>query len=82
MFGWDWLSSPLSALLGSIGLWLGWQPLPFVLLGASGVGLIAVFAMMLSRREISATTRVPFGAALAVAAFAVWAVSRAALPLP
>ncbi len=63
-------------LFGAIGLWLGWQPLPFVLLGASGVGLVAVLAMMLRGRTVSATTRLPFGALLAVAALPVWVFMR------
>ncbi len=63
-------------LFGAIGLWLGWQPLPFVLLGASGIGLVAVAVMMLRGRAVSATTRVPFGALLAVAAFPVWIAMR------
>ena len=41
-------------LFGAIGLWVGWAMLPFVLLGASGVGLVAVLAMM--AREIRVST--------------------------
>ncbi|UVO53944.1 A24 family peptidase [Sphingomonas sp. SUN039] len=63
-------------LFGAVGLWLGWQPLPFVLLGASAIGLIAVLAMMLRGRAVSATTRLPFGTLLAVAAFPVWLIMR------
>lgn len=63
-------------LFGAIGLWLGWQSLPFVLLGASGVGLLAVAAMMLRGKAVAATTRLPFGTLLAVAAFPVWLLSR------
>jgi leader peptidase (prepilin peptidase) / N-methyltransferase len=72
--GRDGLGGGDPKLFGAIGLWLGWQPLPFVLLGASGVGLIAVLAMMLRGRAVSATTRVPFGALLAVAAMPVWVI--------
>jgi leader peptidase (prepilin peptidase) / N-methyltransferase len=66
-------------LFGAIGLWLGWQPLPFVLLGASGIGIAAVLLMMARGGTVSGTTRLPFGAALAIAAFACWVISRAAL---
>ena len=66
-------------LFGAIGLWLGWQPLPFVLLSASGVGIAAVLVMMARGRAVTGTTRLPFGAALAAAAFAIWALSRAGL---
>jgi leader peptidase (prepilin peptidase) / N-methyltransferase len=59
-------------LLGAIGCWLGWQALPFVLLGASGVGLIAVFTLLVRGKPVAATTRMPLGALMAVAAFPVW----------
>lgn len=63
-------------LFGAIGLWLGWQYLPFVLLGASGAGLLAVAVLMLRGRTVSATMRLPFGTLLAVAAFPVWMFMR------
>ncbi len=63
-------------LFGAIGLWLGWQSLPFVLLGSSGAGLLAVAVMMLRGKAVGPTTQVPFGTLLAVAAFAVWVFSR------
>lgn len=66
-------------LFGAIGLWLGWQPLPFVLLGASGVGIVAALVMMARGRAVAGTTRLPFGAAIAVAALTIWAISRAGL---
>lgn len=63
-------------LFGAIGLWLGWGALPFVLLGASGVGLLAVALMTLRGKAVGATTPIPFGTLLAVAAFPVWVFSR------
>ena len=63
-------------LFGAIGFWLGWQVLPFVLVGASGIGLVAVLAMMLRGRAVTATTRLPFGTLLAAAAFPVWLLMR------
>jgi len=62
-------------LFGAIGAWLGWQVLPFVLLLASLAGLGAIAAMTLRGRAVTATTRLPFGALLAVAAFPVWLVT-------
>jgi leader peptidase (prepilin peptidase) / N-methyltransferase len=59
-------------LLGAIGCWLGWQALPFVLLGASGVGLIAIFVLLVRGKPVAATTRMPLGALMAIAAFPVW----------
>ena len=63
-------------LFGAIGLWLGWQVLPFVLLGASGVGLMVVLILMLRGRAVTATMRVPFGTLLATAAFSAWLLMR------
>ena len=59
-------------LFGAIGLWLGWQALPFVLLGASASGLLAVAGLALTGRRVTATMRLPLGTLLAVAAFVVW----------
>ena len=59
-------------LLGAIGAWLGWQVLPFVVLGASGIGLLWVVSKMLRGAAVSASDRIPLGTLLAVAAFAVW----------
>ncbi len=61
-------------LFGAIGLWLGWQSLPFVLLGASGVGLLAVALLMLRGGSVTSTTRLPFGTLLAVVTFPVWVI--------
>ena len=59
-------------LFGAIGAWLGWQMLPFVLLLAAFLGLISVAISMARGRTLTASTRVPFGAPLAVAAWAIW----------
>lgn len=59
-------------LMGAIGAWTGVFSLPFVLLGASLLGLASVLAMSLRGRQVGASTRLPFGAMLAVAAWAVW----------
>ncbi len=58
-------------LFGAIGLWIGWQALPLVLLGASGVGLSVALGMAL-RGKVSGETRLPLGTLLAVAAFPAW----------
>jgi leader peptidase (prepilin peptidase) / N-methyltransferase len=59
-------------LLGAIGCWMGWQALPYVLLGASMLGLLGAFAMMAGGKDVAATTRLPFGGLMAVAAFPLW----------
>lgn len=59
-------------LLGAIGAWLGWQALPFVLVLASLAALVSVAIGAARGRPVTATTRLPFGAPLAVAGWAVW----------
>jgi leader peptidase (prepilin peptidase) / N-methyltransferase len=70
--GRDGLGAGDPKLLGAIGCWLGWQALPLVLITASGIGLIAVVLMMARGQSIAATTRLPLGALMAVAAFPLW----------
>lgn len=59
-------------LFGAIGAWLGWQALPAVLLGGTIIGLTYVLARLLLRQPLAATDRLPLGALLSFAAFAVW----------
>ncbi|MGU3390680.1 prepilin peptidase [Sphingomonas sp. M1A8_2b] len=59
-------------LFGAIGLWLGWQMLPAVLLIASMVGLGVVLAAQMKGRAMAADTALPFGALLAIAAYPAW----------
>lgn len=59
-------------LFAGIGAWLGLFGLPFVLVGASVLGLFSVAAMSLRGNEVNAKTRLPLGALLAVSAWAVW----------
>ena len=72
MRGRDGLGAGDPKLLGAIGCWLGWQPLPLVLVAASGIGLIALVLMRLRGQSIAATTRMPLGALMAIAAFPLW----------
>lgn len=64
-------------LFGAIGLWLGWQALPLVLLAATFIALLGVALLALRGARVDATLRVPLGSALAVAAIGYWFVSRA-----
>jgi leader peptidase (prepilin peptidase) / N-methyltransferase len=59
-------------LFGAIGAWLGWEYLPMVLLGGSGVGLLYVLFRYLRGRPMAATDRLPLGALMALAAFPIW----------
>ncbi len=59
-------------LLGAIGAWLGWDYLPMVLLGGSGVGLLYVLFRYLRGKPMAATDRLPLGALMALAALPLW----------
>ena len=63
-------------MFGALGAWLGWQPLPWVLVLAAGVGLIAV-AMVAARGTTTAgTMRLPLGALMAAPAWGLWLADR------
>jgi leader peptidase (prepilin peptidase) / N-methyltransferase len=59
-------------LFGGIGLWLGWQALPLVLLAACLIGLSAVLGLRAGGHKLRGTDRLPLGTMLAVAAWAMW----------
>ncbi|MGH6617820.1 prepilin peptidase [Sphingomonas sp.] len=59
-------------LLGAIGLWLGWQMLPAVLLLASMTGLAIALTARLIGQGGKLDDRMPFGALLAIAAYPAW----------
>lgn len=61
-------------LFGAIGAWVGWAPLPFILIGAAGLGIALILFDRLRGRSVSATTRVAFGALMAAAAWPAWIV--------
>lgn len=56
-------------LFAASGAWLGWAALPLVLLAAALSGIVV--ALLLWRRGITATTRLPFGVFLAAATWIV-----------
>ncbi|OWK32850.1 type 4 prepilin-like protein leader peptide-processing enzyme [Sphingomonas mucosissima] len=56
-------------LFGAIGLWLGWQLLPAVLLTAALVGLGLVAWQLATGRTVAGDDALPFGTYLAVAAY-------------
>ncbi|MFN3836607.1 MAG: prepilin peptidase [Brevundimonas sp.] len=59
-------------LFAGAGAWVGWTGLPSVLLWACAVGLSLVFAMLVVRRSVSATEKLPFGVFLAVGIWLTW----------
>jgi leader peptidase (prepilin peptidase)/N-methyltransferase len=74
--GRDGLGGGDPKLLGAIGLWLGWQVLPLVVLAACVGGLLAVLTMRLGGRALGMQDRMPLGVLLAMAAWAVWVWER------
>lgn len=59
-------------LLGALGAWFGWQALPFILLMAASLGLLALLASVAMGRAVDRTTRVPLGTCLALMALPGW----------
>ncbi|EQB33044.1 prepilin peptidase [Sphingobium ummariense] len=64
-------------LLGALGAWFGWQALPFILLVASGTGLLAVLGAAMLGQGVRTSTRVPLGTFLALAAVPGWMLASA-----
>jgi len=67
-------------LFAAIGAWLGVWQLPFVLLGAGLAGLAAILLMRLRGESVEATTRLPLGTLIAVAAWPLWLVVSGVVP--
>ncbi|HKY80522.1 MAG TPA: A24 family peptidase [Sphingobium sp.] len=80
--GRDGLGLGDAKLLGALGAWFGWQALPFILLMAASLGLIAVIASVAAGARIDRTTLVPLGTCLAVAAVPGWWVAMLAMRAP
>ena len=59
-------------LFAGAGAWVGWIGLPSVLLWASAAGLSLVFGLLMIRRSVSGTDRLPFGVFLAVGIWMTW----------
>jgi leader peptidase (prepilin peptidase)/N-methyltransferase len=64
-------------LLGAIGAWIGAWNLPFILLGAGLFGLAAILLMRLRGQQVTATSRLPLGTLMILAAWPVWIVVSA-----
>jgi leader peptidase (prepilin peptidase)/N-methyltransferase len=59
-------------LFAAIGAWLGWQFLPFVMLGAGLLGLAALLVLRLRGSAVAATDRLPLGTLMAACAWPLW----------
>ena len=77
--GRDGLGLGDAKLLAGLGAWMGWMSLPFLLLIASVLGLLAAGVAAVRGHDVSRTTRVPLGTLLCVAPFPAWVASRVLL---
>lgn len=59
-------------LFAGAGAWVGWMGLPSVLLWACAVSLVLVFVMLMGRRNVPLTQKLPFGVFLAVGIWMTW----------
>lgn len=59
-------------MFGAVGAWVGAWNLPAILLAAGLIGLAAVLAMRLRGEAVNATTRLPLGTLMALAAWPAW----------
>ena len=59
-------------LFAAIGAWVGVFQLPYILLAAGLLGLAAIALMMVRGERVKATSRLPLGTLLAIAAWPVW----------
>lgn len=65
-------------LFAAIGAWVGAMHLPFVLLGAGIAGLTSAFLLKRRGAAVTATTRLPLGTYLALAAWPIWMMAAGA----
>jgi leader peptidase (prepilin peptidase)/N-methyltransferase len=70
--GQEGLGAGDAKLLGAGGAWIAWQGLAPAVLIASCSALIAVLGLKAFGQEVTATTRIPFGALLALGIWIVW----------
>jgi len=70
--GHDGLGGGDAKLFAAIGAWVGWQPLPFVLLLAALLGIAVVCIMTIAGRKVRAQDRLPFGVMLALSGASAW----------
>ena len=62
-------------LLGALGAWIGAWNLPALLLGAGLLGLAAILLMRLRGEAVTATSRLPLGTLMALAAWPIWLIA-------
>ena len=59
-------------LLAAAGAWLGWRPLPSVVLIACAGALVWILIVATARRNLTRQTRIAFGVPLSLATWIVW----------
>jgi leader peptidase (prepilin peptidase)/N-methyltransferase len=59
-------------LLGAAGAWLGWRPLPSVLLIGCAVAFVWIGVQLMARGRVALSARIAFGAPLCLAIWIVW----------
>lgn len=64
-------------LMAGLGAWLGWQSLPYLLLGAGLLGIAMVVALRSRGVRVSGSYRLPLGTLLALAAWPLWLMAAA-----
>lgn len=62
-------------MFGAIGLWLGWQALPLVMVVACALGLGFALGWRGTGRRVRGDTRLPLGTLMAAGGYAVWLLS-------
>jgi len=70
--GRDGLGGGDPILFAAAGAWVGWTGLPTVLLWACAAGFSVVLALLITRRKVEATDRLPFGTFLAIGIWLTW----------
>jgi leader peptidase (prepilin peptidase)/N-methyltransferase len=64
-------------LMAALGAWLGWQSLPYLMIGAGAVGLAMILFLRRRGVAVGGSYRLPLGTLLALAAWPVWLVAGA-----
>ena len=59
-------------LFAGAGAWVGWQGLPSVLLWACAAGFSIVLTLLITRRKVEMTQKLPFGTFLAIGIWLTW----------
>ena len=65
--GYEGMGAGDPKLFGALGIWVGWQALPMILLGASAIGLVLILVTRTTRTQ--SPNLLPFGSYLCGAAY-------------